>query len=183
MSLIWTGFLPAIIYGHPMSGKRQRKGVWPGPTATSVLCRLKSVLSDMINGRFYQGFPSFNEMCLISMWCAAAHCVFHLSFLHLLCISSVFVTIKSGAHFKTEIIRKLYFKNNCEFWTQNSSSIFTCPYVCMCSSVTFLFLFFQTLSSRNISHGIQCPQSMSPMPTSPPMNRIISQTFFPLGPL
>ena len=36
----------------------------------------------------------------------------------------------------------------------------------MCSSVTFLFLFFQTLSSRNISHGIQCPPSMSPMPAS-----------------
>ena len=38
---------------------------------------------------------------------------------------------------------------------QNSSSIFTCLYVCMyvclCSSVTFLFL--QTLSSRNLSHG------------------------------
>ena len=39
--------------------------------------------------------------------------------------------------------------------SQNSSSIFTClsvcMYVCVCSSVTFLFL--QTLSSRNLSHG------------------------------
>ena len=41
-----------------------------------------------------------------------------------------------------------------------------CPYVRMCSSVTFLFLFFQTLSSRNLSHGFQCPPSMSPMPAS-----------------
>ena len=41
---------------------------------------------------------------------------------------------------------------------QNSSSIFTClsvcMYVCVCSSVTFLFLFLQTLSSRNLSHRI-----------------------------
>ena len=41
-----------------------------------------------------------------------------------------------------------------------------CPYVRMCSSVTFLFLFFQTLSSRNLSHGFQCSPSMSPMPAS-----------------
>ena len=35
--------------------------------------------------------------------------------------------------------------------SQNSSSIFTCMSVCVCSSVTFLFL--QTLSSRNLSHS------------------------------
>ena len=35
--------------------------------------------------------------------------------------------------------------------SQNSSSIFTCLFVCVCSSVTFLFL--QTLSSRNLSHS------------------------------
>ena len=50
------------------------------------------------------------------------------------------------------------------------------------SSLLILFLFFQTLSSgesRNLSHGIQCPPSMSPMPaptpqsTGPPMKWII----------
>ena len=54
------------------------------------------------------------------------------------------------------------------------------------SSLFIHFLFFQTLSSgesRSLSHNIQCPQSMSPMPaptpqsTGPSMNRIISQTF------
>ena len=30
-----------------------------------------------------------------------------------------------------------------------------CPYVRMCSSVTVLFLFFQTLSSRNLFHSTQ----------------------------
>ena len=56
-----------------------------------------------------------------------------------------------------------------------------CTFVCM-SSLLILFLFFQTLSSgesRNLSHSIQCPPSMSPMPaptpqsTGPPMKWII----------
>merc|ERR1712218_332558 len=44
--------------------------------------------------------------------------------------------------------------------------MYVCMYVCVCSSETFLFLFLQTLSSRNLSHGIQCPPSMSPMTAS-----------------
>ena len=68
-----------------------------------------------------------------------------------------------------------------------------CPFICLSVCHHFLFFsFIQTLSSgesRNLSHGIQCPPSMSPMPptpkstgppsqsTDPQMNRIISQTF------
>ena len=57
--------------------------------------------------------------------------------------------------------------------------------VCVCSSVTFLFL--QTLSSRNLSHGIQCPPSMSPMPASQLvflLNQLVPQwtgSYFQLG--